>query len=843
MTPEEVVRHAESGDMRPLRSQLALFGVSQAYFLRVAALLGTDPSAARKLGRRWQSFLKHGDEPGYVWRARGGALRGAGRWKESADAFVRAGQEARTSLDKSVFQLGAIDSFARAGYYSEAESLGRELAARLTELKESVPAARARLNLANALIWSDRYRDAEAEYRAALLALETPYEVASSHLGLSTTLLHGGDPSEAARHAREAIAGFQEIGMSFYAALASVNLAHADLLCGRPEDAWAGLMNAREAMSESPPDKARLNEFLGDTYFALSLFEDSIESYEEALVGNRGMPLNRANSWFGIGLVKVAVGDLVEAQRAFGKASRAYKRIGNRVWELAALGEMAQLRQDVKGLVDVAHSLRELGARYWSARVALQAGLLGQPEELEAAILEIDQFGFDGLRWRCDWARARLSGSLDDYRSMATRILEERILTRSTSARLSFMRDKSVAMRELFSLLIDAGTEESRLEALDLLRRTRSASLIDEVLASPASQEVRKNLEALREEIGPESPDSGTESRYRKPEVHLRRRSLVSATLRDIREYAERVTSTVTADGTWIELGERCVSLTPQKMGIHRSECIKKQLRWLLYEMMAPLLDRGAKADVCLELAESLKAELGSADHHTICPDGILWQVPWALAVNCEPTVLMNPDGRDPRHDRLQANPSVTIWFQESAELPHIRAEVASIVARFPKAILCKSAESVRQQLASGTHFDHVHIATHAEFQTSNPMFAHFSFTDGAIYAFEVAHSSFTVGSAVLAACNTGQMSPDIPDEPNGFARAFLARGATAVVAGLWPLDDEAAFVTMRTLYTRMQAGDTWGEGLATARRECRARLPHPYFWAGLMLFGGVSHA
>jgi len=77
-----------------------------------------------------------------------------------------------------------------------------------------------------------------------------------------------------------------------------------------------------------------------------------------------------------------------------------------------------------------------------------------------------------------------------------------------------------------------------------------------------------------------------------------------------------------------------------------------------------------------------------------------------------------------------------------------------------------------------------------------------------------------------------------------GLARAFLEAGAEAVLASLWPVDDEAAFALMASFYRRLAAGEPRATALAGAKRDLRcargrhlvAPRAHPYFWAPFVL-------
>jgi CHAT domain-containing protein len=118
-------------------------------------------------------------------------------------------------------------------------------------------------------------------------------------------------------------------------------------------------------------------------------------------------------------------------------------------------------------------------------------------------------------------------------------------------------------------------------------------------------------------------------------------------------------------------------------------------------------------------------------------------------------------------------------------------------------------------------------------------MFSFVELSDGRLYATEIARSSASIGMATLSACDSGSLSVVTKDEPDGLARALLARGARFVVGTSWKLDDEAASVMMPAYYKALIEGGEVTDGLRTARGETRARWPHPYFWGPLVAFGG----
>ena len=71
-----------------------------------------------------------------------------------------------------------------------------------------------------------------------------------------------------------------------------------------------------------------------------------------------------------------------------------------------------------------------------------------------------------------------------------------------------------------------------------------------------------------------------------------------------------------------------------------------------------------------------------------------------------------------------------------------------------------------------------------------------------------------------------------------GLARAFLHARARAVIASLWPLQDEETAELMNELSRSLANGDSVASALATARRKrIEAGMPAAA-WAGLIVIG-----
>jgi CHAT domain-containing protein len=92
----------------------------------------------------------------------------------------------------------------------------------------------------------------------------------------------------------------------------------------------------------------------------------------------------------------------------------------------------------------------------------------------------------------------------------------------------------------------------------------------------------------------------------------------------------------------------------------------------------------------------------------------------------------------------------------------------------------------------------------------------------------------------VLSACRTG-LGREVRGEGFlGLAQAFMAAGATQVLASLWSVRDEATARLMRLFYERLAQGADAARALRQAQVALSREPAHadPFFWAGFVLHG-----
>ncbi len=131
-----------------------------------------------------------------------------------------------------------------------------------------------------------------------------------------------------------------------------------------------------------------------------------------------------------------------------------------------------------------------------------------------------------------------------------------------------------------------------------------------------------------------------------------------------------------------------------------------------------------------------------------------------------------------------------------------------------------------------------VHLACHGLFRSDNPMFSALKLRDGWLMAADVMKLDLSGATVVLSACESGRAEVVGGDEVLGLTRAFLGAGAATVVVSLWLAQDETTAALMEVFYEKLRGGASPASALNAARREIKAKHPHPYYWAPFILVG-----
>lgn len=236
-------------------------------------------------------------------------------------------------------------------------------------------------------------------------------------------------------------------------------------------------------------------------------------------------------------------------------------------------------------------------------------------------------------------------------------------------------------------------------------------------------------------------------------------------------------------------------------------------------------------------LIEPVQKSLSHRKVTLVCP-GLLEDLPWdLLAADWNSWWLWAGEASHPYP--AAARPQVLgLGDVPGLDLPATRTELEQLEVLFPgqSELLMGSGATHTALENRAARSDILHLATHASLEREADQ-AHLMLADGRYSARQVFACPLKPGAlVVLSACNTAN-SRGQERAPTTLASAFLAAGASQVVATLAPVEDEAARRFFASFYTQLQAGYAPPQALQRAKAE-RASDPDKY-WAAFVLLGG----
>ena len=846
---------------KPVRVADPVPGLGEAYFSRLVVLYGGDVRELEVLGSKWRQVLRLAADRAWAYRAGGVYERSRGRWTKSAAAFISAGFNATDPISRHAFQVGAIDSLARAGKVDEAEALARRIAKGLRRRREPGLAARAMLNLGNSLVYQDRMSEARKVLQIVLPQLESSglvQEATSARLALSSSHLFGGDPRLAESLAREVEATATESGGEYLANLARLNIALSMIVTGRSEEAHRILIGLRAELADSTPDSARVEEYLGDAYARLNLWEEAEESYRAALGTTPLIPLHKANLELGIGQALAAQGRPDEALAYFDRARRGYRKLNNRAWEAVCLHGTARIDHRNGRLRESARRLAQAEILASDSPSHLAEIWLTQSEmgfdRLQKAERLIKRFGYLDLVWKVYCLKAqRAKNPLPHFRKMFEAITAARLARNSVAVRFRFMEDKSEAIRAYLGSLLSTDTSEAVQEALLVIEQARSTTLIDEILtAGTYPKQLVDSLSRIRELIERlmDEPATGQARLSRRDGPSLSRaqkaatEGLMAVLVSPDQARSAPKSAVVLAE---TNIGIRILSGGRSSAPHSPDAKVAELLRWLPFELLAPMTDPSVDADPALAILQEIADVFASIWRElpsSICPDGLTWRIPWTACSHVvghprEWFLSLHPAMNGRYAGSLNRDAKAVVWLGQSEDLTYAKTEAEAISRKFLDCPILTTRAEVQESI--NRTYEVVHVVSHAVHLAQNPAFSTIEFPDGPLFSYEIARSGLKVRLATLSACETGSVSIANRSEPDGIARAFLARGAESVVASQWPLDDEAGYRQFNLFFDSLIAKYPIEQALQGARVACRDWRAHPYYWGALALYAGYE--
>lgn len=742
---------------------------------------------------------------GHQELARGYALYGREQYRSARRLFARAAADLRAAA--SPFAIWADFYLAACDYRAE------RIAAAVAGYQEVARrgAARSYLNAAGRAAWT-----------LGLIALEQ------------------ASPHQALGHLQQALQSFartHELGNE--AAVASL-IANCLAYVGATDEAWRYRFRAIDAMRRAD-DAARLPSIYGAVARALLAQGDAAAAllYQDEALGKvapTGDPLGLAEAFWWRAMILQAAGDEARALEDVAQARRWAARIEHAPTRRRTLAGIAVTEGAVLGLTQPRRA------------VATLSGALARYRRLRYSYLLIDIY----------WERARALLALGDFAAaeadLAAGIEElerQRARIHDAERQASYFERAQQLVEAMVRFQLVRRHDPDR--AFDFVERSRARTLLD--LSSQGA--------AGRATLAGAGGDVATAARLRRelaPGTVLVQYSLLADRL--------AIWTFRRGGGTFQEvrverrpLEALATRFARAARGAAAPEEMAASSERLFQLLLAPVLDRLPEGEVV-----------------AIVPDGSLAEVPFAAL-------------RDPRDGRfliernpLAALPSASMLLRVEAlagRRARRRGRIAVLAVGNPAfdprvhptlPSLPRAADEARGLVAPGTgsraligkeataarfvalldRYDLVHFGGHAVTDGGPPSAARLVLApgdgraSGDLTAGEIQRLRLTRPRLVVLATCGGAAGPVHSLEGvSHLARAFLAAGAPAVLAGLWEIDDRGARAFFARFYQALAAGTDATRALQAAQvemlRNPEPELRTPRAWAGFQLLGATS--
>jgi len=312
------------------------------------------------------------------------------------------------------------------------------------------------------------------------------------------------------------------------------------------------------------------------------------------------------------------------------------------------------------------------------------------------------------------------------------------------------------------------------------------------------------------------------------------------------------------------------VPLTVNATQLQRITCWADQLgRTRATEQLGGPLDCRTNTAKPEEAYAALFAPLRSKIHHQrlmIIPHGELHYVPFAALYDPEGkkylvqdfTITYAPSASTLRFLRGKESPvdggALVLGDPETqtlSPLPGAREEAESLAKRLNTTakLGTDAIEDVLYHL--GGRVDLVHIAAHASYDATNPLFSAIYLAEGCgrngqlnVEEIQSELDLEGVNLVVLSACRSGVGKRSGGDEIVGLTRSILYAGSPGVLSTLWNISDEATTPLIEKFYDHLLTGPEPEASAADALRDAQIDLlrdpeyADPRYWAAFVLTG-----
>ena len=152
-------------------------------------------------------------------------------------------------------------------------------------------------------------------------------------------------------------------------------------------------------------------------------------------------------------------------------------------------------------------------------------------------------------------------------------------------------------------------------------------------------------------------------------------------------------------------------------------------------------------------------------------------------------------------------------WVPGILGLPHTSREAEHLGALVPEARIYARFEANLANTRDLASYRMIHFATHGFYDVADPELSGIQLStrdrngapiDGILRSYAWEPGSLRADLVTLSACETGRVRAYRTEGPWGTSTALLGAGATRVLVSLWPVDDAATAMLMRTFYSQL---------------------------------------
>lgn len=455
-----------------------------------------------------------------VRQARATALAYLNRYEEALSTLAEA-----AALDEAVGNrvgvarswMAMMHPLGRLGRFREAIEKGERARETFLAENEVLLAARAENNLGVVRRAADDAPAALAHFdRARPAVLKDPQLLAQLESNRAVALLDLNRFSEAEAAFRSALDAFRSSGRRRAAAIVEGNLADLMSRQGRLQSALFHVERARRDLEvdHAVGDLARLQSEQAETFAALGLLEEAVETYSEALprLEAAGLAHEAARGYVGLGHVLARIGRYAQAEETLSRAVQSSAHTDELGRALRTLGEVAIARKQPEQAawrLRVAVTLLQQRpadaalARLYLASLALDRGEIHRAMSLirlslrTARELHLDPLRADllYLRSRVRVRLGRRARALSDLRKAVAAVEKIRGSLQAVRFRTAFVADRTAVYQDLVAALVEDPTPASTAAAFHAVEQAKARSLLD-VVAGAIDRDVVSDAEA-----------------------------------------------------------------------------------------------------------------------------------------------------------------------------------------------------------------------------------------------------------------------------------------------------------------------------------------------------------